>query len=60
MKELRFLIKKMQKQEIAEKLGIASSNISLWLLTKRIPKKHSVAMKKIYDKEILNESKNKK
>ena len=60
MKELRFLIKKMQKQEIAEKLGIASSNISLWLLTKRIPGKHSAAMKRLYDQELKNESKTKR
>lgn len=48
MKELKFLIKRMQKQEIAAKLGIASSNISLWLLTKRIPKRHLLKLALLY------------
>lgn len=56
MRELLYLIKRIKKIEIAERLGIRSSNISLWLLTERIPRKHLDKIKKI-KKEVANDYK---
>lgn len=54
MKDLLWLLRRMKGLELAEHLDLFSANISIWLKTKHIPKKHLVNLKKLrgmYDRE---------
>lgn len=47
MKDLLWLLRRMKGLELADHLDLFSANISIWLKTKHIPKKHLANLKKI-------------
>lgn len=47
MKNLKWLLCRMSGKELAKHLILESANISIWLKTKHIPKKHLDKLKKI-------------
>ena len=54
MKDLIYLLRRMKGLELAKRLVLESPNISIWLKTKHIPKKHLDKLKKIrseYDRK---------
>lgn len=47
MKELRYILKRMTNMCLAKQLGIHRSNITMWLLLNRVPKKRLLQLQKI-------------
>lgn len=47
MKDLYYLLRRMKGIELAEKLELLSPNISIWLKSKKIPKKHLDKLKRL-------------
>lgn len=54
MKDLEFLLKRMSQTELATKLGMVRSNITIWKTNKKVP-----ALRAIQLREIIKNTKGK-